>query len=159
MCVTLRCVISVSTAMVAGTLAASCFATELPVISAIGQPLAANVRRVIQALDLLGHPLPEEVSNKLEAAAKDRDAALLQTLLDPQVLLAVALNPESRVKVLRGEAPANLQQGGYSPVLVKVINESTITKRLRITSPQSGPVYAGVAALSLQRQQQTELGA
>jgi hypothetical protein len=51
-----------------------------------------------------------------------------------------------------------LQQGGYTPVLVKVINESTITKRLRIVSPQSGPVYAGAAAGSLARQQQTHLG-
>ena len=72
--------------------------------------------------------------------------------------LVVAINPESRVKVLRGPAPRMLQQGGYTPVLVKIINESTITKRLRIVSPQSGPVYAGVAPLSLQRQQQTELG-
>jgi len=130
----------------------------LPVVAVEGQPLAANVRRVLQALDLLGQPLPASEHTALEAAAKDRDHSRLQSLLDKHVLLVVAINPESRVKVGRGPAAGRLQQGGFTPVLVKIINESTITKRLQITSPQSGPVYAGVAPLSLERQQQTELG-
>jgi hypothetical protein len=130
----------------------------LPVIAVEGQPLAANIRRVIRSLDQLGKSFPPGVTTDLLSAAKARDHARLQTLLDQQVLLVVAINPESRVKVLRGPAPAHLQQGGYTPVLIKIINESTITKRLRIVSPQAGPVYAGVAPLSLQRQQQTELG-
>jgi hypothetical protein len=130
----------------------------LPVISVEGQPLAANVRRVVQGMELVGRGLAEGEAAKIEAAAKERDAAKLQSLVDPQVLLVVAINPESRVKVLRGPAKAELQQGGYTPVLVKVINEATITKRLAIVSPQAGPVYAGIADLSLKRQQQTELG-
>ena len=129
-----------------------------PVIAVEGQPLAANVRRVTQALDLLGQPLPGPLSIDVMAAARERCADRLQELLDQQVLLVVSINPESRVKVSRGPAAARLQQGGYIAVLVKVINESTITKRLKIVSPQAGPVYAGVAALSLARQQQTELG-
>jgi hypothetical protein len=134
-------------------------AADLPVVAVDGQPLGANARRVLQALDTLGRSLPAEQVTRIDAAARKRDSAAIQALLDPHVLLAVAINPESRVKVLRGPAAAELQQGGYTPVLVKVINESTITKRLRITSPQAGPVYAGVADLSLKRQQQTELGA
>ena len=131
---------------------------SLPIISVEGQPLAANVQRVVQALDMLGRSLTEEDKAKLEAAAKERDAAKLQALLDPHVLLVVAINPESRVKVLRGPAKAELQQAGYEPVLVKVINEASITKRLKVVSPQAGPVYAGIADLSLKRQQQIELG-
>jgi len=130
----------------------------LPVIPVEGQPLAANIRRVVQAMSQVGQPLAEEAALRIEEAAGERDPARLQTLVDPHVLLVVAINPESRVKVSRGAAKAVLQQGGYTPVLVKIINESTITKRLRIVSPQAGPVYAGVAPLSLQRQQQTELG-
>jgi hypothetical protein len=130
----------------------------LPVIAVEGQPLSANVRRVVQGLEMLGRGLPEDATAKIVAAANDRDAAKLQTLLDPHVLLVAAINPESRVKVLRGPAQAELQQGGYTPVLVKVINEATITKRLKIVSPQAGPVFAGIADLSLKRQQQTELG-
>jgi hypothetical protein len=131
---------------------------DLPVVPVEGQPLAANVRRVVQALDQLGQPLPTELASMLESAARDREQARLQALLDARVLLMVAINPESRVKVMRGPARAILQQGGYTAVLIKVINESTITKGMRIVSPQAGPVYAGVAPLSMQRQRQIELG-
>ena len=85
------------------------------------------------------------------------DAKSLQRLLDPQVLVVVALNPESRVGVRRGPARAVLQQAGYTPVLVKVRNDSTVTKPLRVSSPQAGPVYGGVARLSLTRQDQVGL--
>ena len=122
-----------------------------------GQPLAANVNRVLQALDTLGSPLPNETLESLVRAAMARDAAQLQKLLDPHVLFVVSLNPESRVKVQRGPAPVVLQQAGYTPVLVKILNESTVTKRLRIVSPQAGPPYAGVAELSMKRQQQEGL--
>lgn len=64
---------------------------------------------------------------------------------------------KSRVKVSRGPAPARLQQHGFRPALVKVVNESTITKKLRIISPQAGAVYAGESLGSLTRQGQTEL--
>ena len=73
------------------------------------------------------------------------------------MLLVVGINPEERVKVARGPAPATLQQGGYTPVLVKVLNEAAATKPLRITSPQSGPIVAGAADLSMTRQDQRHL--
>jgi hypothetical protein len=122
-----------------------------------GQPLAENVRRVAGALESLGTPLPAETAGVLTEAADARDAAALQERLDPHVLLVVTINPEERVKVARGPAPAVLQQGGYTPVLIKVINEAATTKALRISSPQSGPVTAGAADLSLRRQDQTHL--
>jgi hypothetical protein len=122
-----------------------------------GQPLAANVLRLLEALEYLGAPLPARTEQALAEAARQRDAQKLQMLLDLHVLLVVSLNPESRVKVERGPAEAVLQQAGYTPVLVKVLNESTVTKRLAISSPQAGPSYAGVAELSMKRQQQEEL--
>src|SRR5262245_61697133 len=82
----------------------------LPVIPVEGQPLDANVRRLMQALDLLGNPLANDARTSLDAAARDRDHSRLQTLLDPHVLFVVGINPESRVKVLRGPASARLQQ-------------------------------------------------
>ncbi len=130
---------------------------EIEPVPVEGQPLAANVNRLLEALEYLGTPIPAEEKAALFDAAKQRDAECLQRLLDPRVLLVVSLNPESRVKVQRGPAAAVLQQAGYTPVLVKVLNDSTVTKRLRITSPQSGPVYAGVAELSMKRQQQEPL--
>jgi hypothetical protein len=130
---------------------------NLEAIDVEGQPLAANVERLIQALELLGTPLPSETTSALQAAGRVRDARKIQQVLDRQVLFAVHLNPEVRVKVRRGPAPAILQQSGFTPLLVKVVNESTSTLPLRIISPQSGPVYAGVAKLSMERERQEYL--
>ena len=142
---------------VAGTAGTAAGADPLPVVSVEGQPLAAVVQRVVEALDHLGAPLSAQTRRELAAAGQARDARKLQELLDPHVLLVVHINPEARVKVARGPAPARLQQAGYAPVLVKVINESGGTQRLRIGSPQAGPVYAGVAKLSMERQRQEHL--
>ena len=122
-----------------------------------GQPLSANITRVEQAFHFLGAPLPGEATKRLQAAAEAQDADRLQELLDPLVLLVVTINPESRVKVQRGPAKARLQQAGFTPVLVKVINQSALTRELRIVSPQSGQVYAGMTPLSAQRMQRTQL--
>src|SRR5436189_4924537 len=97
-----------------------------------GQPLAANVRRLLQALDTLGAPLPEDARKSVLMACAERDAAAIQRLLDPHVLLAVHINPEVRVKAARGPAKATLQQAGYTPVIVRVVNDSTATKTLRV---------------------------
>jgi hypothetical protein len=110
-----------------------------------GQPLAANVTRVVQALEILGTPLPFELKASLKNAVDSRDATAIQTQLDPHVLFLVSLNAEVRVKVARGPAAALLQQSGYTPCLVKIINAGTTTQTLNISSPQAGPAYAGAA--------------
>src|SRR5262249_33447629 len=111
-----------------------------------GQPLAANINRLLKALDFLGNPLPPDTTKALSAAAADKDVIKIQKTLDPEVLAVVTLNPEARVKVARGPAKVTLQQSGYVPVIVKVVNDSTVTKSLRLTSPQAGPIYSGGAA-------------
>jgi len=132
-------------------------AQSLPIVEVEGQPLAANVNRVVEALDYLGTPLSADARRALAEAGQRRDARRIQELLDAQVLLSVSLNPEVRVKVSRGPAKAVLQQAGYTPVLIKVLNQSTTTAALNVSSPQSGPVYAGVAKLSMERQRQEHL--
>ena len=107
-----------------------------------GQPLAANARRLLQALDFLGRPLDAEQAKAILKAADAQDAIALQKLLDPHALLIVHLNPESRVKVKRGQAAANLQQAGFTPFIIKVHNESTVTRPLKIGSPQALPIYS-----------------
>jgi hypothetical protein len=121
-------------------------AQKLEPVDVEGQPLASNATRLLDALQFLGVPLPADTATAVRAAAKERDAKKIQELLDPHVLLAVTLNPESRVKVARGPAAATLQQGGFVPVLVKVVNDSTVKKPLHLTSPQAGPVYSGGGA-------------
>lgn len=139
------------------TLALAAYAEPLPVIEVEGQPLAANAQRIVQALDFLGAPLANDVRTKLDATITRRDAAGVQAALDSQVLCVVDISPESRVKAQRGPAAAQVQQGGYTPVLIKVINHATSVARLQISSPQSGPSYAGVAKGTMERERQTPL--
>ncbi|MFO0910011.1 MAG: CehA/McbA family metallohydrolase [Isosphaeraceae bacterium] len=130
---------------------------RLDVVPVEGQPLAANVERLVRSLDSLGHPLPAALVESLSHAIESRDASELQRQLDPHVLLTVSINPEERVKVDRGPAEARIQQAGYTPVIVKVVNEAGTTRPLRISSPQSGPRMAGSTDLSTIRQDQREL--
>lgn len=130
---------------------------ELETVPVEGQPLAANVERLSEALEYLGAPFDDETQAAINAAILDQDAERLQQLVDPQVLLAVSLNPELRVKADRGPARARLQQGGFTPVIVKVFNDSTVAKQLNISSRQAGAVYSGASLLILERQKQTDL--
>jgi len=114
-----------------------------PAIGGIeGQPLAENVKRLIKAREFLGSPLDADTVQALTQAANAKDAKAIQEILDQRVLFVVNINPESRVKVARGPADAALQQAGWTALLVKVVNESTVKKPLRILSPQSGNVYS-----------------
>src|SRR5206468_3025874 len=115
-----------------------------PVVTDVeGQPVAANAERLMKALEFLGTPIPEPAAKELKAAIDAKDARKVQQVLDRRVLFVVSINPEARVKVARGPADAVLQQAGYVPALVKVVNESTVKKPLRVVSPQSGDRYSG----------------
>ncbi|MGY8641517.1 MAG: CehA/McbA family metallohydrolase [Verrucomicrobiales bacterium] len=134
-------------------------AADFSGIKVEAQPLGANVERLVQALDFLGaNPFSAEEKSAIDDAISKRDAATIQKILHSHVLLEVKLNPESRVKVARGglEKP-NLQQGGYLPFLIRIENQAAVTAPLRISSPQAGKVYAGVAELSMKRQQRPDL--
>jgi hypothetical protein len=133
--------LAVALILVATPVALGADPPKLEIVNVEGQPLGANVERLLQALDFLGANLPEETTKDLLAAAKERDAKKMQALLDPHVLVLVTLSPEARVKAARGPADAKLQQGGYVPLIVKVVNDSTVKKTLHLTSPQAGKVY------------------
>ena len=126
------------------SLALPAAADPVPVVSDVeGQPVAANADRLAKALEFLGAPLPADTAAVLKPAIEQNDAKAVQAALDPRVLFVVNINPESRVKVARGPAEPALQQAGFVPVLVKVVNESTVKKPLRVTSPQAGPRWQG----------------
>ncbi|OYW25114.1 MAG: hypothetical protein B7Z55_00270 [Planctomycetales bacterium 12-60-4] len=128
-----------------------------PVIEVEGQPLAANAQRLLQALEYLGAPLPGGVREKVQAAITACDGAEVQTALDPLVLCVVDISPESRVKAQRGPASSKVQQAGYTPVLIKVMNHATSVARLHLSSAQAGPSYAGASKFTLERERQTHL--
>lgn len=118
-------------------------AADVPVADVEGQPLAANVARLLKALDFLGAPLAGDEAKALGKAVEDKDANKIQELLDRRVLFVVTLNPEARVKVAKGPGGTTIQQAGWTPVIVKVLNDSTVKKSLRVMSPQAGNVYSG----------------
>ncbi len=124
------------------SVAALCSAAELPIAeNAPPQPLLMQVQRVASALAAVGSPLrAEDAARLVELSNAPQDAVLtkaLQKLLDPYCLAAVYINPESRVKVARGPAKAQLMQGGWSAFLVKVYNESGTQGALGVSSPQA----------------------
>ncbi len=134
-----------------------CHADDVERRFAEGQPLAANVQRLINALDSLGAPLERSKHDEIRKAVAAEESSALQTLIDPLALFVIEINPELRVKVKRGPGDPVLQQAGYTPIIVKVINDATLARTLNISSPQAGPVYAGASEGILLRQAQTEL--
>ena len=111
------------------------------------QPLLAQAIRLGEALDFLGSPLRDEDMKELRALQHGRPgketAGQIQKILDPYCLAVVSINPEARVKVTRGEAPADLIQGGWTSFLVKVHNDANVTAQLEVESPNAlAPVHA-----------------
>ncbi|MDP6443127.1 MAG: CehA/McbA family metallohydrolase [Pirellulaceae bacterium] len=123
----------------------SATAQQLPlVIDVEAQPLKAQVKRIAQALDFLGEPLTKKEKDALKKANAEMDKAkalrAIQEVLDARVLVGVNINPESRVKVARGPAKAELVEQGWTVFLVKVANEAGVTAPLRAHSPNAAPL-------------------
>lgn len=87
--------------------------------------------------------LPAETQNGLrkrlaDAAPPNPGEAVvaLQKILDPFCLVSVNINPESRVKVARGPAKAELPLEEETLVLIKVHNEAGVTHSLGVSGTQ-----------------------
>ena len=120
-------------------------AQSLPLVPAVEpQPLKSQAKRVAAALSYLGHPLTAAEQSALKKAlenANDQESvAAIQATLDRRALMGVHINPESRVKVTRGDAPAILMEQGWSVFLVKVHNEAGVTSPLRCSSVNAEPL-------------------
>ncbi len=117
------------------------------------QPFVAGVMRLVEAMAYLGEPLSDADRTRLVGAANLTDAAdtinEIERVLDPRCLLAVRINPESRVSVERGAAPPRLVEQGWRAYLVKVRNEAGVTGTLSVESPQARPVFRRSTGLSL----------
>ena len=143
--------------LVASLSSTSLVAQDLTRIPVEAQPLGANVRRVIQSLQFLGHPLHAGLQKGLETAIEAEDSIEIQRLLDQQVVAFIEINPEVRVKGVRGPGKADIQQHGFTPLILKIHNMAHVESPLNIRSPNAGPVYAGSSVGILKRQEQTEL--
>jgi hypothetical protein len=120
-------------------------AESLPVVTSVEfQPLVAQVNRLIEALDMLGQPLPDAVKERITQAEQQPDQAVavreIQEALDAHCLIGVTINPESRVKAVQGPASTVLMQHGWRVFLVKVQNEAGVTAALQASSPNAAPL-------------------
>jgi hypothetical protein len=121
-------------------------ATELPKATKVElQPLAAQVARVAEALDLIGSPLPAGEREALRQAAADKDharaIATIQTILDPHCLAGVRIRSARDLEMEPGPARPEVAEQGWRAFLVKVDNATGVAGvELRAESPNALPL-------------------
>lgn len=119
---------------------------DLPLVTDVEyQPLAAQAKRVAEALEMQGQPLSAEAARALKAATESSDPAegvrAIQRVFDPLCLAGIEINPESRVKARPGPARAEVVQHGWRVFLVKVQNDAGVTAELKVESPNAAPLH------------------
>jgi hypothetical protein len=138
--------ILLSTAVLLG-LAGSVGADDLPRIHKVDlQPLAAQVQRVSDALDLLGAPLSADEKAKLQEQANASEHARaieeIQAILDKHCLAGVRILGKDKLETQAGPARAELAEQGWRVFLIKVDNAPGVSGvELRPDSPNALPVY------------------
>ena len=140
----IRCVLPVVALL--ATAPALLGADQLPIVQNVEfQPLTAQVKRIVDALEMLGQPLAAQEKDKLNEAVNSAGGAqaikTIQELLDKHCLIGIEINAESRVKSAQGSASPRLIQNGWSVFLVKVHNEAGVTAELVAESPNAAPIY------------------
>jgi hypothetical protein len=123
-------------------------AAELPKVTKVErQPLAAQAKRVIEALNLLGSPLPAADREALRSAIQDTDPARsidgIQTVLDKHCLAGVRILSARDLETEPGPAHLEAAEQGWRVFLVKVANPTNVANaELRPESPNALPLYA-----------------
>jgi hypothetical protein len=125
--------------------ASSAFADELPTVKVERQPLAAQARRVSEALALLGEPLTDDerqaIRDAATAADENKAVETIQTILDKRCLVGVHIAADKKLETRAGPAKPQLAEQGWRVFLVKVHNEPGLTNvELTASSPNSLPM-------------------
>jgi hypothetical protein len=117
-------------------------ADELPKVKNVEfQPLAAQAKRVADALEFLGTPLADADKKALTAAA---DVVAIQDVLDKHCLAGVRISGDKppRVETVPGPAKPELAEQGWRVFLIKVENPGGLKGvALRADSPNAQPLY------------------
>ena len=129
-------------------------AADLPKVTKVDrQPLAAQARRVSQALEYLGAPLSETDKKGLETAADENDEARavesIQAILDKHSLAGVRILPGNKMEIQAGPAKPELAEQGWRVFLVKVDNAAgQANAELQCDSPNALPIFVQSHGLS-----------
>ena len=98
-------------------------AADIEPIAVEAQPLAANVNRLLEALSMLGAPLPKETADRLAQAGKGRDAGLASGMINTSQQIGGAIGTAVVSSVSTGHTSALVTRsasrvvaltGGYS---------------------------------------------
>ncbi|MBI4325177.1 MAG: CehA/McbA family metallohydrolase [Chloroflexi bacterium] len=120
----------------------------LPIIKNVEwQPLAAQVRRLIEAMEYLGVPFRAQdqkaLTDLIGGTNPGEAGEAVQRILDSYCVVGVNINPESRVKLAQGPAALELVEQGWRVFLVKVHNEAGVTAELQAVSPNAMSLFDG----------------
>src|SRR5579871_625385 len=132
-------------AVAAVVFASSALADELPKVKVERQPLAAQARRVSEALALLGEPLTDAERQAIRDAATAADESkavdTIQAILDKRCLAGVHITTDKKLESQAGPVQPQLAEQGWRVFLVKVHNEPGITNvELTTSSPNALPM-------------------
>ncbi|MGL4554766.1 MAG: hypothetical protein ACRC33_26675 [Gemmataceae bacterium] len=107
-------------------------------LAAVDEVPAAPFRAHVEKL-LADHPaaVTPDGAAAVRAALKAGDVTKAQTLIDAHCLFGVHVNPESRVKAVRGGRGAALALGKPTLALIRVHNEGGVTHPLAVHSEQA----------------------
>jgi hypothetical protein len=126
--------------------AATTARADLPAVNRVElQPLAAQAKRLAEALELVGSPLPASELEALRTASADADSArgvaAIQEILDKHCLAGVRVDSRKEIVASPGAAPAELAEQGWRVFVVKVDNAAGIDDlELHAVSPNSLPL-------------------
>ena len=114
-------------------------ASGIPLVAEVeAQPLIEHIGRLVQQLDYIGIPLKSEDVRQLRSLMnqQEEDPSLvlqLQEILDPYCLLAVHINPESRVKAQQAKGLPVLYEKTWKSYLIKIHNEAGVTGPMNLS--------------------------
>ena len=119
--------------------------TSFPTVDDVeAQPLISATKRLVDAMESIGSPLPEPIAKGLaELSTLDESkttTARVQELLDPLCLASVSVTQSGPPKVTLAQRKHELMEQGWRSFLIKVINTPQRKGRLRMESPNSNPL-------------------
>jgi hypothetical protein len=116
--------------------------TPLPIVEDVEwKAFRERTQKLLTALESLKAPLPADTLREAKALLEKEEptpqaAEAVQKLLDPYCLIGISINPESRVKAVRGPAATELLQNRETVLLIKVQNEAGVTQLPGVSGPQ-----------------------
>ena len=89
------------------------------------QPFIAHVRRLSEVMRMLGIPVSKDVTQAIKESSHVDDTVAIRRImqaLDTQCAAFVTLNAADSGDVIAAKRTPNLIENGWTPLLVKVIN-------------------------------------